>query len=172
MAVEIERKFLLASSGWRNQVERSEYVVQGYLIDAEAVARGGALSAVRVRLVGSQAWLTVKSATPGVARAEYEYPIPASEAEEMLATLCKGVVEKTRHFVPLDGKVFEIDEFAGANAGLTVAEIELSDADESIPRPAWLGAEVTHDARYYNLNLSSHPYTTWDESAKGGSSSL
>ena len=57
--------------------------------------------------------------------------------------------------------MFEIDEFVGENAGLVVAEIELAHADEAFARPAWLGREVTDLARYYNLNLATHPYSRW-----------
>jgi adenylate cyclase len=61
----------------------------------------------------------------------------------------------------VDGALFEIDEFLGANAGLVVAEIELPAADAPFPRPAWLGREVSALARYYNVNLVAHPYAEW-----------
>jgi adenylate cyclase len=57
--------------------------------------------------------------------------------------------------------VWEIDEFLGANAGLIVAEIELSSEEESFDRPAWLGQEVTEDERYYNFNLAQRPFSEW-----------
>ncbi|EIM01418.1 CYTH domain protein [Rhodanobacter thiooxydans] len=161
MAIEIERKFLLANDDWRVAVERSESIAQGYLVGAQALRAGLAHASVRVRLAGERAWLNVKAATAGIARAEFEYPIPVDEAKAMLATLCDGVLEKTRHYVRVDGTVFEIDEFAGENAGLVVAEIELAAVDAAFPRPSWLGSEVSTQVRYYNVNLIAHPYRQW-----------
>ena len=50
--------------------------------------------------------------------------------------------------------LWEVDEFLGDNAGLVVAEIELSDADQAFERPDWLGEEVSQDPRYFNSALS------------------
>jgi adenylate cyclase len=81
----------------------------------------------------------------------------------MLATLCNGVLEKIRHHVEIDGWLFEVDEFLGANRGLFVAEVELPEKDAVFPRPAWLGREVSTLARYYNVNLIERPYAEWSE---------
>jgi len=161
MAIEIERKFLLANDGWRAGVERSEPIAQGYLVGAKALHDGNAHASVRVRLAGEQAWLNIKAATPGIARAEFEYPIPADDARNLLATLCDGVLEKNRHHVRVDGVLFEVDEFKGDNHGLLVAEVELPAVDAPFPRPSWLGREVSALTRYYNVNLIAHPYRLW-----------
>ncbi|MCB1599358.1 MAG: CYTH domain-containing protein [Lysobacterales bacterium] len=157
MAIEIERKFLLKGDAWRNQVQRSAYMAQGYL--------GGTRASVRVRVSGDVAWLNIKSQTRGSTRLEFEYPIPRADADVLLEQLADGpVVSKTRHYVEIDSHVFEIDEFDGANQGLIVAEIELGSADEAFPRPSWLGLEVTDDLRYYNLSLVKQPYSQWEQS--------
>ncbi len=161
MPIEIERKFLLASDGWRAGVERSEPIAQGYLVGAQALRDGTARASVRARLAGAQAWLNIKAATPGIERAEFEYPIPVDDARDLLATLCDGVLEKTRHYVRVDGALFEVDEFEGDNRGLVVAEIELPAIDAPFPRPSWLGREVSALTRYYNVNLIAHPYRQW-----------
>ncbi|KZC19713.1 MULTISPECIES: CYTH domain-containing protein [Rhodanobacter] len=161
MPVEIERKFLLRDDSWHAQVERSEPMAQGYLVDAQALRAGLAHASVRVRVAGARAWLNIKAATLAIARAEFEYPIPPDEAQTMLVTLCNGVLEKTRHHVRVDGTLFEVDEFAGDNAGLVVAEVELPAVDAPFPRPPWLGREVSALARYYNVNLIAHPYRQW-----------
>jgi adenylate cyclase len=161
MPIEIERKFLLANDVWRAGVERSEPFAQGYLVGAQALRDGSARASVRARLAGEQAWLNIKAATPGIARAEFEYPIPAGDARELLSSLCDGVLEKTRHHVPVDGVWFEIDEFEGDNRGLIVAEVELPAIDAPFPRPPWLGREVSALVRYYNVNLIAHPYRQW-----------
>jgi adenylate cyclase len=99
----------------------------------------------------------------GVQRLEFEYDIPVMDAHSMLNELtCKPLIEKIRHLVDVGDHTWEIDVFEGDNAGLIVAEIELDDPDECFEKPEWLGEEVTHDARYYNTCLSSHPFKHWD----------
>ncbi|HHW77649.1 MAG TPA: CYTH domain-containing protein [Xanthomonadaceae bacterium] len=155
MGIEIEHKFLVRDDRWRQQVERSARLRQGYLTS-------DARCSVRVRVAGDQGFLNIKSGTLGIQRSEYEYAIPLAEAEEILDILCeKPLLEKTRHFVRHDKHVWEIDEFAGDNAGLIVAEVELSRPDEPFARPDWLGEDVSHDIRYYNSRLARHPYNTW-----------
>lgn len=157
MALEVEHKFLLASDDWRAEVDHSVYYRQGYLSSSPT-------SSVRVRISDSHAWLNIKSATIGSHRAEYEYEIPLADANEILDTLChKPLVEKWRHFVQRSPHVWEIDEFIGDNAGLIVAEIELSAIGEAFDKPVWIGEEVTHELRYYNNNLSKHPYKLWNK---------
>lgn len=168
MGVEIERKFLLEGDAWRAQVSQSQRMRQGYLVDADALAAGLARSSVRVRVAGDQAWLNIKSAELGIARTEYEYPVPVADAEHMLEHLCRGRVSKTRHLVPIDGFTFEIDQFEDDNAGLLVAEIELPTKDSDFPRPAWLGREVSHLARYYNVQLIAHPWRDWSAAERRG----
>ncbi len=161
MAIEIERKFLVSSDAWRDAARSRSTLRQGYL------NREGPAS-VRVRTSDEHAWLNIKSRELGVSRREYEYPMPVADADEMLGDLCQGpLVEKIRYEVPVDGHVWEVDEFLGDNAGLVVAEIELSQADEAFTPPPWLGREVTDESRYYNMNLSTRPYCRWgDEERK------
>jgi adenylate cyclase len=155
MALEIEHKFLLANEDWRRAVEHSEIFRQGYLSSQPT-------SSIRVRICEHRAWLNIKSATVGTHRLEYEYEIPVADAEEILVHLCKKpLIEKTRHYVRHGNDLWEIDEFEGANQGLIVAEIELDEIGQTFNKPAWLGAEVTGDLRYYNNNLALHPYSEW-----------
>jgi adenylate cyclase len=154
MGIEIERKFLVAGDDWRQPVERQTHFSQGYLSRDPA-------RTVRVRIAGDTAFLTIKGATRGATRAEFEYEIPLADARQLLA-LCDGpVVEKIRHLCLFDGMTWEVDEFLGANAGLLVAEIELADEGQVFARPGWLGAEVTGDGRYVNANLAVNPFTRW-----------
>jgi adenylate cyclase len=166
MGIEIERKFLLANDDWRAAVVQSKHIAQGYLVGVRALREGSARASVRVRISGEQAWLNIKSVQLGIARAEYESPLPLADAQSMLATLCDGVLEKTRHHVKVDGWLFEIDEFLGDNSGLLVAEIELPSEDATFPRPAWLGREVSDLARYYNVNLIEHPFAQWSDAER------
>lgn len=155
MGTEIERKFLVRSDEWRRGADAGIRFRQGYLIGAEKAS-------VRVRIEGERANLNIKSATLGVRRQEFEYPIPLAEAEEILDTLCEQPqIEKIRYLLPYRGHTWEIDVFAGENEGLVVAEIELASEDEAFERPAWLGEEVSGDTRYYNVCLVRHPYREW-----------
>jgi adenylate cyclase len=156
MATEIERKFLVTGSAWRTS--DGQRIVQGYLNRDKA-------RTVRVRIAGPQAFLTIKGATVGASRAEFEYPIPLADAEALLG-LCDGpLIDKVRHRVALGGLLWEVDEFLGDNAGLVVAEVELVSEDQAVDLPPWVGDEVTHDHRYFNSNLASHPFSRWRDAA-------
>lgn len=155
MPVEIERKFLVQGDHWRDQVESHSHIMQGYL------AYGPALT-VRVRVKGDQAFLTIKGETQGLSRKEYEYPIPVHEAKEMLAHLAVlPPIDKVRHDLRVGDHLWEVDVFAGENAGLVMAEVELTAEDESFVLPDWVGQEVSDDPRYLNVNLARHPFCRW-----------
>ncbi len=155
MAKEIERKFLVTSAAWREHVVREVDFRQGYLANNDRAS-------VRVRVAAGQAHLNIKSATLGIERLEYEYPLPESEAHELLDHLCeRPLIEKTRYYVEDVGQSWEVDVFAAENAGLIVAELELDHPDQPFERPDWLGKEVSDDPRYYNVMLVRHPYKDW-----------
>ncbi len=154
MAQEIERKFLVKGEAWRS-LARGKVCRQGYLSTVQE-------RSVRVRVVGGTGYLTVKGPSVGARRSEYEYQIPLTDAEAMLDELCeRPLIEKTRFAIPLDGLTWEVDEFAGHNRGLIVAEVELTAEDQEIRRPDWIGEEVTDDPRYFNSNLIAHPFKDW-----------
>jgi adenylate cyclase len=166
MGIEIERKFLVLSDAWRAGVSRSVRMAQGYLNDHAAVAAGTQLASVRVRVGDGRGWLNLKSREAGPSRQEFEYEIPLADAHALLA-LCVGApIDKVRHYVPFGGHTWEVDEFAGENAGLVVAEIELEGVDAPFARPDWVGAEVTDQPRYYNLALAARPFGRWRDEEK------
>ena len=155
MALEIEHKFLVNANDWRENADQGQQLRQGYL-NTEGDA------SVRVRVSGDRADLNIKAAVVGNARAEYEYPIPLNDANEILDNLCGGhIVDKVRYRVEYGGHTWEVDVFEGRNAGLIVAEVELSEAGENFERPDWLGREITEDKRYYNHYLALYPYEEW-----------
>jgi adenylate cyclase len=168
MAIEIERKFLVVGDAWRMQADAVVPMAQGYLNAVEALAEGGQRASVRVRIAGDAACLNLKSNRLGHTRQEFDYPIPVEDARALLALCVGGLVEKRRHHVHHGGHLWEVDEFLSDNAGLVVAEIELDDAGEAFERPPWLGREVTHCHRYYNLALASRPYAQWRDAERGG----
>ncbi len=153
MALEIERKFLVESLDFLAGIEGT-VAKQGY------IAMGPPAS-VRVRIMGEQAQLNMKEFTEGLARQEFEYPIPLADGEALLQLCAENVLEKTRYFVTHDKHVWEVDVFSGANDGLVVAEIELVAEEEVFEQPDWLGEEVTGDVRYYNSSLTQNPYSQW-----------
>lgn len=158
MGIEIERKYLVEGEPWRAWGEGVPYR-QGYL-------SRGAHSTTRVRLAGEVGQLTIKGKTEGISRLEFEYEIPAADAEELIALCEGGVILKRRWRVPVGAHVWEVDVFEGENAGLVVAEIELGSPDEPFERPEWVGEEVSHDPRYSNGALSRHPWSAWGVSTR------
>ena len=76
-------------------------------------------------------------------------------------------LEKTRYVEPFAGKRWEVDVFHGENGGLVIAEIELESEDEAFALPAWVGAEVTGETRYYNAALIAYPYRLWTAEERG-----
>jgi adenylate cyclase len=154
VAMEIERKFLVKDDSWRAEAT-AERMRQGYLCSVED-------RAVRARIIGDRAFLTIKGAKNGISRFEYEYEIPPEDAAEILDRLCeRPLIEKTRHRLTVNGLEWVVDVFEGDNAGLVVAEVELEDEAQTIEMPAWAGEEVTDDPRYLNVNLAKRPYRLW-----------
>ena len=154
MGVEIERKFLPSSDGWRELSAGISYR-QGYLYTGSGMT-------VRLRIAGEKGFLTIKGPGSGASRMEFEYQIPIEDANEMLDRLCeKPLIEKNRHTIGYRGFVWEVDEFFGDNEGLVVAEIELEFEDQQFDLPEWIGEEVTGDPRYFNASLVKTPFSTW-----------
>jgi len=155
MGIEVERKFLVSDESWRAGVTSSTRIVQGY------IAQTGSAT-VRVRVKGDRGFLTIKGLSVGVSRSEFEYEVPVADALAMLDELAQGpVIDKVRHLVPVGDHVWEVDVFAGENAPLVMAEVELADSQEAFVRPDWAGVEVSDDQRYFNVNLARSPYSTW-----------
>ncbi len=154
MPKEIERKFLVRNDGFKKNA-RKVFICQAYLSRAKN-------RTIRVRIVGKQAFLTIKGKSRSTVRSEYEYEIPMQHAREMLDHLAKKhTVGKYRYTLDYKGHTWEVDEFTGVNQGLCIAEIELDRTDEKFPLPPWLGEEVSDDPRYFNSNLSKNPYSNW-----------
>ncbi|WP_260293888.1 CYTH domain-containing protein [Sedimenticola hydrogenitrophicus] len=155
MALEIERKFLVINDKWQDNILSEAILKQGYIANQPNAT-------VRVRITGDSACLNLKSATKGITRSEFEYPIPLEDAEQILARLAEQpFIDKTRYKVRWGGHVWDLDLFAGENSGLIMAEVELSSEDEPFELPPWAGEEVSGDPRYYNASLVKHPYSQW-----------
>lgn len=147
MAQEIECKFIVLEEKWK-EVEKPEpaTIVQGFLSKSENLV-------VRVRLKNDRAYLTLKGKSVGISRSEFEYEIPVSEAEEMLALFTDKVIRKKRYEIPVDGFIWEVDVFEGKLAGLILAEVELESENQIFTKPDWIGQDVSTDPNYYNAVL-------------------
>lgn len=155
MPLEIERKFLVKGE-YKPYAHSHETIIQGYLSSIPE-------RTVRVRIKGDKGFITVKGIGnhSGISRYEWEKEIPVEDAKELINICESGVIYKERYYVKNGRHLIEVDEFSGDNKGLVIAEIELSDENETIDLPEWLGAEVTNDKRYFNSFLTKYPYTKW-----------
>ena len=155
MAVEIERKFLVIQDKWK-RAEKGEgnFYRQGYILTDPA-------KTIRIRVTDEKGFITIKGASVGLSRPEYEYAIPTQDARELLDQFCASDISKIRYKVWVGERLWEVDEFLGDNEGLVVAEIELASEHEAFELPDWVGPEVTGQEKYYNSNLSIHPFQQW-----------
>lgn len=156
MSQEIERKFLVKDSSYKNMAFSSSRIIQGYICSD----RG---RTVRVRIRDEKGFITIKGASTdnGLSRYEWEHEIPVEEARELMKLCQPGMIDKTRYLVKSGKHTFEVDEFYGENEGLVVAEVELSSVDEEYEVPPFLGEEVTGQVKYYNSFLMKCPFKEW-----------
>ena len=154
--VEIERKFLVNSEVFKEEAFQKTRITQGFLNTHKE-------RTVRVRLKGENGFLTVKgkSSNDGLSRFEWEKEISDTEAKSLLNLCEKGIIDKIRYEIKVGFHIFEVDEFFGDNEGLIIAEVELNTKNETFSKPDWLGEEVTGDIKYYNSQISKHPYKNW-----------
>ena len=160
MAIEIERKFLVTSIHFKKECFKKMHIKQGFL-------NSNKNRVVRIRVVDTKGYITIKgkSFDKGISRFEWEKEITKKEAEKLLLLSETIPIEKVRYFVKSGLHIFEVDEFLGKNNGLCIAELELTDVNESFKKPTWLGKEVTGKKKYYNSVLSKRPYCTWKKEA-------
>jgi CYTH domain-containing protein len=157
MALEIERRFLVAGDGWREHSCWERGLVQGYLAGS---ADGLTL---RVRSDGAgAAWLTLKYPAAGIARHEFEYTIPPPDAEALLERSEASVI-KRRFGLDLPGGDWVLDVFEAANAPLVIAEVELESAMAEVAIPPWCCCEITGEGAFSNAALAKRPFQAWAE---------
>ena len=151
MGIEIERKFLVSSDGWRTAAHRVIPMAQGYINDMGALDSGSQNASVRVRIEGDHAALNLKSRTLGHTRQEFDYPIPVEDARALLALCVGGLIDKRRHLVehgaPHETRRLQFAQLLGEHlvghlrdepGQLTVAARPLQqvEADDQLPLPA------------------------------------
>lgn len=153
---EIERKFLVRGDSYKTLATSSSHIRQGYILSSHG-------RTVRVRIRDTKAYLTIKGpAQEGhFGRYEFEREITLEEGNELMKLCEPGIIDKTRYLVPSGHHTFEVDEFHGDNAGLVMAEVELSSEDEEFKKPDFIGMEVTADKRFYNGHMRTMPFILW-----------
>ncbi len=156
MAFEIERKFLVKTDDYKSIAYKKFDISQGFIsTDKNAV--------VRIRITDDKAFITIKgkSNKSGTTRYEWEKEIPLDDAKQLMLLSKTSPIVKTRYLVKIKIHTFEVDVFFGDNAGLVIAEIELTDEHEIFIKPDWLGEEVTGKLKYYNVMLAKNPFKNW-----------
>ena len=146
MGMEIEHKFLVKDSCYKDAASKKSEIKQGFLSRARE-------RTVRVRVRDDKGYITVKGIGSGATHPEFEYEIPLDDALQMLSLCEPPVIEKTRYIVMHEGNMWEVDEFHTGQEGLVIAELEVPSEEYRFPLPPFIGREVTGDPRYYNSQL-------------------
>ncbi len=155
MALEIERRFLLKSDNWKQFVTHKTMIEQGYL----SYNLEGWIS--RIRFNGENFKIALKKHIQNFTNYEFEYLIPTSEGEQIMATLT-NTIKKERFFLEFDQRNWIIDCFKDKNFPLEIAEIELTDEKEDILIPSFLSREITGIKIFTNMSLSKYPFSEWE----------
>ena len=154
MALEIERKFLVAENWSPPDDIEPKPIRQGYLTDS------GSGTEVRVRAHGPRRLMTVKrsrSASGTAVRDEIEFEIEDTVFDELWQLSEGDRVEKLRYPVPIGEHLATVDVYVDRHDGLRVVEVEFDseEAATGFQPPDWFGPDVTGDPRYSNRLLAS-----------------
>lgn len=153
MAKEIEVKYLVKNMPTEAMNASKEKIVQGYLHRSHG--GGNTKATIRVRQLGNRGFITIKGEKTGISQSEFEYEIPLKDAQELFEICEKGLIEKTRYYIPHGEHTIELDVFEGRHTGLILAEIELKSEDEKFDIPTWFDIDVSQDPTYTNAGLSA-----------------
>jgi len=154
MGLEIERRFLIKNDQWKKFITHKTFLEQGYLsYDLEDWI-------IRIRFNGKNFKITLKKHIKNFTNYEYEYTIPNSDGEKIMASLT-NTIKKERFLLEVDQRNWIIDCFKDKNFPLEIAEIELNDEKEEIILPPFLSKEITGLKFFTNLSLTKHPFSTW-----------
>ena len=155
MALEIERRFLIKNDQWKEFVTHKNFIEQGYLsYDLEDWI-------IRIRFNGKNFKIALKKHIKNFTNYEYEFLIPTSEGEKIMATLT-NTIKKERFFLEINKKNWVIDCFKEENFPLEIAEIELTKEKEEVILPSFLSREITGLKIFTNLSLTKNPFSKWE----------
>ena len=154
MALEIERRFLIKNDQWKEFIYRKTYIEQGYLsYDLEDWI-------IRIRFNGKNFKIALKKHIKNFTNYEYEYSIPNSEGEKIMATVT-NTIKKERFFLEVNKRNWVIDCFKEENFPLEIAEIELTKEKEKVILPSFLSREITGLKIFTNFSLAKNPFSKW-----------
>ncbi len=106
--------------------------------------------------------ITAKGPHIGGTRYEAERPLDVGVGAQMCLRGGKTLA-KRRYGVWLNEDGWVIDQFAGANQPLVVAECERTSPVVDLQIPAFCRAEITGNPRFSNDELAKKPYSEWSE---------
>lgn len=152
---EIERRFLVDAKKLPHfHPYRYVTINQGYLSTSPPVVRVRIETDARTK--HKMAYQTTKG-KGSITRKEINIRIGIPDAEALMELALRRLTKQRWHVSDgTGGKIWHVDKFLGALEGLWLAEIELQDESETFLRPDWLGAEVTDDSSYSNVNLATY----------------
>ena len=151
---EIERKFLVKEEEFAKlNLSNGQEISQGYLKNTPALT-------IRVRIAKNLAFITIKGATIGISRDEFEYEIPKKDAVELFDKYIPQKIKKRRFSIIFENKIWEIDVFSESLQGLVIAEVELNSESEHVVVPSWCYKEVSTDSKYFNAELIKQKNTS------------
>ena len=158
MALEIERRFLIKNDQWKEFVTHKNLIEQGYLsYNLEDWI-------IRIRFNGKNFKIALKKHIKNFTNYEYEYLIPTSEGEKIMATLT-NTIKKERFFLEVNKKIWVIDCFKEENFPLEIAEIELTKEKDEVILPSFLSREITGIKIFTNLSLTKNPFSKWEHNS-------
>ena len=155
MALEIERRFLIKNDHWKEFITNKTSIEQGYLsYNLEDWI-------IRIRFNGKTFKIALKKHIKNFTNYEYEFSIPNSEGEKIMATLTNKI-QKERFFLEVDNKNWIVDCFKDKNFPLEIAEIELASEKEEVILPPFVSKEITGLKIFTNLSLTKCPFSKWE----------
>lgn len=110
--------------------------------------------------------LTVKGPPAGGTRYEVERPLDIGVGAQM-STLGGLTIAKRRYAIWLNEDGWSIDEFAGDDRPLIIAECERTSPVVDLIIPSFCVREITEDTRFSNDELVNHPFGQWAEEYLG-----
>lgn len=165
MGMEIERKFVVPLNEHDRFILRpgGTKIVQAYLSqDPDRTIR---LRVCEDSNGAFRSYMTVKTRQVGMARSEWEFPVPLLAALEMMQHLNLPSLTKTRHTFRENGNTWEVDVIVLGSRDstkphedrfLVLAEVEgPSEAYLSqLELPPWVGEDVSRDHMFAMSNLT------------------
>ncbi len=152
-STEIERKYLLRGLPMLPDNATVSEIEQGYVPGTRVLER---LRRVRTATDDTRYYRTIKVGD-GLIRTEIEDEVDAELFDRMWPVTEGRRISKRRYVVKGPARTWEIDEFLDRD--LVLAEVELTNADDTVALPDWLASavvqDVTGEIEYANATLAS-----------------